>query len=151
MNPADLFALMQQDPGQARALMEAAMSERAASDPRFGLLMQMFGQQLGGARAPSDELPDPVAEQLDDLKAALSNAYEQLDELAAALGACAVCWGDADDCSACRGRGRPGWRVPDAKLFRALIAPAVRRRAALAPPVITIDRKQSDQPEGEDP
>jgi len=39
MNPADLFALMQQDPGQARALVEAAMSERAASDPRFGLLM----------------------------------------------------------------------------------------------------------------
>ena len=149
MNPADLLALMQQDPRQAQALMEAAMSERAASDPRIGLLMQMFNRQPLPEASLSTQ--DVVAEQLEDLKAALTNAYEQLDELAAGLGACVVCWGDDDGCQTCQGRGRPGWRMPDAKIYRALIAPAVRRRAAVAATLPIDITTRTDQREGNDP
>jgi len=55
---------------------------------------------------------------------------EMNDTLAAALGACPLCWGGEPAC-ACRGRGRAGARPPDPELFDELVMPAVRRVHAL--------------------
>lgn len=131
MIPTELIAMMQQDPSKAQELVEAALAERAASDPTLAMMMQMLTTRA----APStDEATSPAeastAEQIQDLKAALANSYELLDDLAAGLGACAACWGDDTACAACRGRGRSGWRRPEDDRFRALIAPAVARRVA---------------------
>jgi hypothetical protein len=49
------------------------------------------------------------------------------DKLAAALGACHLCFGDDLSCPECTGRGRPGGAMPDRVLFAALVTPAVRR------------------------
>ena len=49
------------------------------------------------------------------------------DELAAALGACYLCWGEDIECEVCDGRGAPGSSRPDMSLFFALVAPALRR------------------------
>jgi len=48
------------------------------------------------------------------------------DDLAAALGACPLCWGDDAECRACRGRGHPGYSMPDKTLFVKFVLPAIR-------------------------
>ena len=60
------------------------------------------------------------------LKQHLDNANDQLDDFAAALGACHLCWGDDNRCHMCGGRGKPGFLQPDMSLFNELIAPALK-------------------------
>lgn len=62
---------------------------------------------------------DAMAEELDELR-------DRLDRLAAALGACAECWGEDPDCEVCVGTGTPGSFVPDPRLYRTLVSPACR-------------------------
>jgi hypothetical protein len=55
--------------------------------------------------------------------------------VAAALGAC-DCWGQDRDCPMCEGGGRPGWALPDERLYAAYVDPAVsaaRRPRARGP------------------
>jgi hypothetical protein len=61
----------------------------------------------------------------------LADLREVNDTVAAALGACPVCWGGDDACAVCRGRGKAGGAAPDPDLFRELVVPAVRRVRAL--------------------
>lgn len=49
------------------------------------------------------------------------------DTVAAALGACPVCWGGDSQCHSCGGEGSSGAYQPDVHLFNELVAPAVRR------------------------
>jgi hypothetical protein len=60
----------------------------------------------------------PIERELDDLR-------EVNDTLAAALGACPLCWGGQDDCPGCGGSGSPGSTLPDERLFDDLVGPAV--------------------------
>lgn len=57
----------------------------------------------------------------------LADLREVNDTLAAALGACHICWGGDPSCAVCAGQGRPGFNRPNARLFTALVVPAVRR------------------------
>jgi hypothetical protein len=50
------------------------------------------------------------------------------DLLAAALGACRLCWGDDPECHECGGNGIPGGAVPRQPLFAKYVLPALRRR-----------------------
>lgn len=69
--------------------------------------------------------------ELRDLMRGLYAEVEQLrarnDRLAAALGACHLCFGDDVSCSECHGRGRPGAAAPDPGLFKSIVVPAIRR------------------------
>lgn len=47
--------------------------------------------------------------------------WERLDGLAEALGACAECWGEDPSCRRCRGRGRPGYYLPDPDFLLGII------------------------------
>ena len=58
--------------------------------------------------------------------AELKALRSRCDELASALGACPLCWGKDLECRACRGRGHPGFSVPERKLFVEFVLPAVR-------------------------
>jgi hypothetical protein len=64
------------------------------------------------------------------LGAELIGLRERVDRCAAALGACGVCWGTDAGCRACRGRGRPGFSIPDDGLFAELVLPAMRTMKA---------------------
>src|SRR5271156_3635946 len=50
---------------------------------------------------------------------------ERNDLLAAALGACCLCWGQDLSCRSCRGRGGPGFCIPDEELFEEYVVPAI--------------------------
>jgi hypothetical protein len=42
------------------------------------------------------------------LEAELAETQDRMSDIASALGACGLCWGEDDTCPSCRGRGRPG-------------------------------------------
>lgn len=71
------------------------------------------------------------SERLRRMATAMYGELEQLrernDTLAAALGACYLCWGDDVLCEVCHGRGRPGALFPDPELFAQYVAPAMRQ------------------------
>jgi hypothetical protein len=60
------------------------------------------------------------------MQAELEHLRERSDAMAAAVGACPLCWGQSLDCRGCRGRGGPGFCTPDESLFEELVLPALR-------------------------
>ena len=114
----------------------AMMQEFAAGDPRMAALLEMMqaqrAQPSNDVEAP-DERDDLIAElsaRLDAAEARLTkmtriarqlheagrDGSQRLSRLAAALGACGLCWGDDPGCLGCRGRGRPGMVRPDPQI-----------------------------------
>jgi len=63
------------------------------------------------------------------LRAELEAAQARLADLAAAFGACGLCWGEDPYCAGCRGRGRPGRFHPDHALQQRLFAPVAPQAA----------------------
>jgi len=108
-------------------------------NPALGAVMQMMVAQR--ASAPAQEPPaiesglvavengGELAELHEQLEAALAEVQvlrERCDTFAAAVGACALCWGEEPTCRACRGRGGPGRCLPDEQLFSEYVLPGVR-------------------------
>jgi hypothetical protein len=122
-------------------LMQQMMADAAAADPKMAMLAQMLaGSRAAAAPQPDDDNDDEIAELNARLERAdariiamkrdgrrLLEAYqacrERLGLLAAALGACGLCWGDNESCPSCRGRGRPGMVRPDPELRARLLGP----------------------------
>jgi hypothetical protein len=76
---------------------------------------------------------DDAAESVDELKgqvrslqAEIKTLRERCDLLASTVGACCLCWGQDPNCRACRGRGKPGYAIPDEGLFGEFVLPAMR-------------------------
>lgn len=65
-------------------------------------------------------------------------------ELAAALGACPVCWGTNRSCPSCRGRGGSGAYAADPPLYAHYVLPAVRRQGGPARPVAVVPAPATD-------
>ncbi|MFV0645740.1 MAG: hypothetical protein ACK5NN_14820 [Sphingomonadaceae bacterium] len=118
-----------------------AMEQLAARNPQMAMLVQMMQQQQAAFAAPEmapevdvtddrDALIVELGERLDsteerlqrmtriarNLHTAQQQSLERLGDLAAALGACGLCWGEDDQCPACRGQGQPGMIRPDMEL-----------------------------------
>jgi len=106
-----------------RSLVEMLMSLDAQPDAPE--------EDAAPAEPEPDDEPSPAVSRIDALKRELADLREVNDTLAAALGACRVCWGGDVDCPECGGRGRTGSAVPDPALFRELVVPAVRRVRSL--------------------
>jgi hypothetical protein len=64
--------------------------------------------------------------QVKKMRAELDQLREINDTLAAALGACYLCWGEDTRCTVCHGTGRPGSFMPDKRLFALCVVPALR-------------------------
>jgi hypothetical protein len=77
----------------------------------------------------ADEAPEPPPD-AGRFRRELADLREVNDTVAAALGACRVCWGGDVSCPLCGGRGHAGAAPPDPRLFEALVVPAVRRMRA---------------------
>jgi hypothetical protein len=81
--------------------------------------------------AAADEDEDEETSSQQELRQELADLREANDTVAAALGACPICWGGDRSCDVCRGRGRAGFRPPDPDLFDELVVPAVQRARAM--------------------
>lgn len=80
------------------------------------------------------------------LRAEVVQLRERNDNLATALGACYLCWGDDPGCPVCRGTGRPGSRMFDRQSFAQLVAPALK--ALKAPKEVNLQNSDSGQSNG---
>ena len=131
LDSTQLLELVRRDPAAGRDAMQAAVMARAGSDPRLGALMGLLAQSRPAPEAPPPEgsgRADRIRQRILDMREELDYLRERNEALAAALGACAACWGQALGCRQCRGRGAAGWRSPDPDLFAQLVAPALTRR-----------------------
>ena len=130
-------------PADALAALKAQLAAQAQDNPGIALLLQLMEQQrpLAEAKVPDAELEvDETSlesvmradlQTLLDSSAQLGVEIEGLqrrnDALAAALGACHLCFGEDGWCRLCGGRGRPGSRRPDADAFNRYVRPTLLR------------------------
>jgi hypothetical protein len=153
---------------------ELASQLAAHPDPTVRMIAEMWSRrraagESGEAEAPEEE-PRPAVEPLDlddlglrgslsgpalrrrlmELELEVDRLQEINETLAAALGACPVCWGDDPGCGVCHGRGGPGSLRPDRELFERLVTPAQRRlRGRNQPHRLPIDdRATTERREG---
>jgi hypothetical protein len=111
----------------------AALAKRANLDPgQEAILNVLLG--LEQVDTPADSTGEPagiaasqMTRDLRDIEREINDLREVNDTLAAALGACPICWGGDRACETCDGYGRVGCFRPDPALFVRLVAPAVRR------------------------
>jgi hypothetical protein len=125
----------------AQAMAQRMMAELRESNPQLAILAQLMQARTIVPDPVSADLSDEVIRLADQLAAAEARidamkrqarrlvalhreADDRLADLAAALGACGLCWGEDDFCPSCRGRGRPGMVRPDFELRARLLGPA---------------------------
>jgi hypothetical protein len=155
INPtvADLLAQLN-SPGANGLNVEDLLARQVANNPMAAMLAKHFAEQKavraaneessvieGEACAQTEELEQQqtgefveehlaelngVRAELSGLTAELKLLQQRNDLLAAALGACCLCWGQNLDCRSCRGRGGPGFCIPDECLFEEFVVPAIR-------------------------
>ena len=85
--------------------------------------------QLANSNDDSSESAGKILElreEVQSLLAEIKTLRERSDVLASTVGACCLCWGQDSNCRACRGRGKPGYAVPDEALFAEYVLPAFR-------------------------
>lgn len=97
---------------------------------------------------PEDPPRDPrrLRRKLRLLAGELRTAQTIGDTLAAALGACYLCWGEDHECEHCDGAGVPGWSMPDPELFATYIAPAMERLSQRIDPAGPITEPRRTKP-----
>jgi hypothetical protein len=83
-------------------------------------------QRGNGKQGKTVESTEELKEQIQSSQAEIRMLRERCDLLASTLGACCLCWGQDPDCRACRGRGKPGYAIPDETLFGKFVLPAMR-------------------------
>jgi len=117
--------------------MDGFLSDFARQNPDLAWMTQMIAAQRQAAAAQSAGDADPRDEEIEALREALAQsqaraaklqriarrisdelegAHAMLGDLAAAFGACGLCWGEDATCPSCRGRGKPGRFAPDPEL-----------------------------------
>jgi len=151
---ADLLARMNSGGPGGCANVEELLAQQAATNPVAALFAKQFAAQKA-ARGAIDESrvidieATPTAAEEEEAAAAaamearsrelnllrekmntvlteLELLRQRNDTLAAAVGACCLCWGQNIDCRSCRGRGGPGFCIPDESLFEEFVLPAIR-------------------------
>lgn len=132
--------------------MDEFLSDYARRNPDLAWMTQMIAaqrQMAASAREPPeiDALRDEIAGLHDNLAQAqgrvakltriarrledeLADTHALVGDLAAAFGACGLCWGADAQCPSCRGRGRPGRFAPDPELRARLFAEPLNRPEA---------------------
>jgi hypothetical protein len=124
--------------GEPQPSTQDLVAKLSQDNPMLGMLAQHIAVQKPPVREPPAVIDaeaveiESSAETL-ELRARIQSLANELnalrdreDILAEALGACCLCWGEDSQCRACRGRGRPGFAMPDEELFEELILPAVQ-------------------------
>jgi len=133
-----------QQAASARSTLMQMVSEQEGMDPATRALLTRTlappaedeagaaeAGDYGGARVlRRRQMVSRLRSRFDAMQDELDELRERQDRLAAALGACAECWGEDLECDVCGGTGTPGAFVPDPRLYRALVSPACRAAGA---------------------
>lgn len=151
-------ALRGQGPMDPLALLRTQLDAQGQHDPQkaeiLRLLVERRRQQQesepqeeampseeetnSGQETRADEAREERSSHARELHDTVNKIYAEVevlrarsDALAAALGACYLCFGDDPLCEECGGRGVPGSLAPKPAAFRKYVSPAVRHARAL--------------------
>lgn len=115
------------------------VAQLAGDDPFKSLLVRRILERHdadddGEDESPAEPAPDPQApmreqaarRRLREIRDELMALRERSDALAAALGACYLCWGEEARCPVCGGHGAPGTMAPDRAAFAQYVAPVLK-------------------------
>jgi hypothetical protein len=119
-DPSAMLQQMGQDNPTVAAILQMMEAQKAAAAAREPLLLE------GAAVDITEQAITEISGELAAAQAEVKLLRERCDTLAAALGACGLCWGEDLSCRACRGHGAPGRGIPDEQLFFEFVVPAVR-------------------------
>lgn len=130
-------------PTEQQAIVDLLFSLNESMESDGELLDGNFDQDIDINNDSDEELYDDEFVDVDDegdaqnhvdnvydiqvFKRELIDLRKVNDTLAAALGACPVCWGGDSECDECYGEGNSGAYEPDVRLFNELVAPVVRK------------------------
>jgi hypothetical protein len=125
-------------------MLAQMMADLGRSNPQLAMLAQIMQSRApvsqsgdAGANSAAEEEIASLTAQLDEMRVRLDTtqrqmrrlldahraATDRIADLAAALGACGLCWGEDAACPNCRGRGRAGMVRPDSELRARLLGP----------------------------
>jgi len=131
-DPQELIAQIGANNPMLQEVARNLMEQRAAAARETQTIdMEVVEQDQDSVVVESDQAVRTAAlEQLraeqETMRIELGVLRERNDLLAAALGACCLCWGQDLGCRSCRGRGGPGFSIPDESLFEEYVLPAVQ-------------------------
>jgi hypothetical protein len=115
---AMLASFVQQNP-QLAWLPQLMAAQRQASAMAASVAEPVHDDQclqLQQALAQTEARLERVMRSHRRLAGELDAAQSLLSDLAAAFGACGLCWGEDPGCPSCRGRGKPGRFAADPEL-----------------------------------
>jgi len=131
--------------------LQHCVRELAQADPKLAPIVELLTQREEDAQRDLEQDEQQVQleqhelelleerrqqgsvlrQHFDEITAELGALRDRLGELAGALGACPVCFGEDRSCQWCRGRGVPGFMPPEPAGFNRLVMPAVQLHARL--------------------
>jgi hypothetical protein len=128
---SQLGGLAQDNPGMAMLLgllgRHTSAKEAEAQPKEDEEDAQLAAQRAEAARHETARYLCEMKETVKDLYAELKILRERNDKVAAAVGACYVCFGSDPFCEECGGRGSPGSRLSEPAAYREYVLPAVLR------------------------
>jgi hypothetical protein len=147
LDPAALAQAIGGGAADPVSLLLGQLTAQSPDDPRVSLLTQLMQKRIAAsppaspdeaedneARRRADDLIRAQAVRVRELEAALRQGEAETkalrarnDEVAAALGACFLCFGADPYCSECGGHGAPGSRPPEPAAWREYVLPALKR------------------------
>jgi hypothetical protein len=153
-NPAlaDMLARMRSSDPNSRLNIEELLAQQAKTNPMAAMFAKHMAEQKAIASARENlpvidveasevdaeveeiqEQGENSAAELSELRQYMKGMFAEIkllrernDALAAAVGACCLCWGQNLECRSCRGRGGPGFCMPDESLFEEFVLPAIQ-------------------------
>jgi len=152
-DPSALIGAISGGAGDPLSLIMSQIGAQAPDNPVMAVLSRLLDQRRAVADEAASQARDAAAADaaaeaereleereraLQALRETVEKAYAELealrarnDALAAALGACYLCFGTDPQCEVCRGRGRPGSRPPEPVAYRRYVLPAMQRVRAI--------------------
>ena len=123
------------DADPAMNLIARYLAQSQTEQVESGTSSDDEGEEDSGSPSELDKArAEERARSLQRLRQTMEHMYKELealrernDNLAAALGACYLCWGEDLDCPVCRGTGHPGSSMPDKSLLVQLVAPVMQQ------------------------
>lgn len=118
---------------QSNPLYQQLFEQVVAERPELAQYKELFNQPQNSQSNEASDIQKDLLSRLKKtintakrLQEDLEEAFDELDDLAKALGAC-DCWGRDNRCPSCKGKGEPGYFKPEKELFNELILPALKQ------------------------
>ena len=146
VDPAELIANMENVDPNTLLLLQNLIKQREQVSEEDDIDKEVYLEEGGlEEQQTQDKDTKHLVQLAREMYRELSGLRRRNDELADALGACYLCWGEDKSCSECHGRGQPGFAAPDREMFQYYVKPVIIRLKKLHNKEVRQDRQELQQ------